>query len=56
MYTHPEITSSWEELAVLVETDGHHSVSGIEGFFYTVPVVHVDVDIKHSWVVSANHL
>lgn len=34
-----------------MERDGHDARSVVEGVLYAVSVVHVDVDVQHSWVV-----
>ncbi|KAH3672372.1 hypothetical protein WICPIJ_010057 [Wickerhamomyces pijperi] len=47
-----ELTGPWEELTVFVERAGHDSVCGVEGLFNTVTVMHVDINVQHSWVVS----
>lgn len=49
--THPEVSSSWEVLAVLVEGDGHDPVGGVESLLHAVTVVNVDVDVQHPLVV-----
>ena len=36
-----------------METDGHHPVSGIESFFYSVTMMYVDVDVKNAIVISS---
>ena len=42
-----EVARAREELAVLVEGDGHHAVGGVEGLLDAVAVVDVDVDVQH---------
>jgi hypothetical protein len=37
---------------VFVETQGHHSISGIKGLFDAVSVMNVDIDIHDPLVVS----
>lgn len=49
--SYPQVTSSWEVLSVLVKWDCHDSVSGVEGFLYTVTMVNVNVHVQHSLVV-----
>jgi hypothetical protein len=33
-----------------VERDRHHTIGAVEGFFDAIAVVHVNVDVQHSWV------
>jgi hypothetical protein len=54
--THPELSSSREIFAVFVEADGHHPVSGIEGLFYSITMVYIDVDVKHTIMISSRLL
>jgi hypothetical protein len=49
-----DLTGPWEEFSVLVETDSHDSIGRIEGFFDTITVVDVDVDVEHSGVISGH--
>ncbi len=42
--------STWEVVLEFVERASHHSVCQIECLFNTVPMVNVDVNIKHSLV------
>ena len=39
-----------------METDGHHPISGIESFFYSVTMMYIDVDVKHAIVISSRLL
>ena len=50
--THSKLARAWEEFAILVETDSHDPVGGIEGFFYTVAMMNIDVYVKNAIVVS----
>lgn len=45
MNTYSEIACTGEVLSVLVKGDCHNSVSGVEGFFNTVTMVNVDINI-----------
>lgn len=45
-----DATGSREEVSVLVERDGHYSISREECFFYSITVMAVDVNIKHSLI------
>lgn len=44
------VPAAWEEVALLVHAEGHHAVVCLEGFFYAVSVVAVDVDLEHTFV------
>ena len=46
-----DVPGAGEELAVLVEGDGHDAVGGVEGLLHAVPVVHVNVNVQHAPVV-----
>jgi hypothetical protein len=46
----PKFAGAREVLAVLVERDRHHTISAVEGLFDAVTVVHVNVDVQHTWV------
>ena len=46
--TYSKLSGSREVLAILVETDSHDTVGGIESFFNTVSVVTVDIDVQNS--------
>jgi hypothetical protein len=35
-----------------METDGHHTVSREEGFLNSVTMMHVDIDVEHTLVIS----
>lgn len=39
-----------------MKTDGHHPVSGIESFFYSVSMMYIDVDVKHAIVIPSRLL
>jgi hypothetical protein len=52
MLSYPEISSAGEVLSVLVERDGHDTVSGIECFLHTITVMNVNVDVQNTLVVS----
>lgn len=43
-----KVAGSWKEFAVFMQGDTHYPVSGVEGFFDTVAVMHIDVDVQHS--------
>ena len=42
-----QISRAREEISVFVERYSHHSVGRVEGLFYSVAVVHIDVHIEH---------
>jgi hypothetical protein len=47
-------TCSWkEEVAKLVERDGHDAISEVECFLYAVTMVNIYVNVKYSWVIPA---
>ena len=46
----PKFAGAREVLAVLVEGNGHDTVGAVEGFFNTVTVVYVNVDVEHTRV------
>ena len=50
--TYSELSSSREILAILVETDSHDTISGIESFFHSIAVVHVNVNIEYPLVIA----
>lgn len=47
-----KFTSAGEVLAVLVERDSHDAVRGVEGFFDTVAMVNVDVNVENALLES----
>lgn len=47
-----EITCTGKELAILVERDSHDAVSGEKGFFDSIAVMNVDIDIDYTLVRS----
>ena len=51
-HTHPNFTSSREIFSVLVEADGHYTVSCVKRFLHSVSVMHIDVDVKHALMIS----
>lgn len=48
----PHFSSPREELSILVETTRHDSISSIEGLFDSISMMHVDIDVEDSGVVS----
>ena len=46
----PKFAGAREVFAVLVEGDRHDTVSAVEGFFNAIAVMHIDVDVKYTWV------
>ena len=50
--SYPEVASTGEVLAVLVEGHGHDAVSRVEGLLNAVAVVNVNVDVQHALVIS----
>lgn len=44
------MSSSREVILELVEGAGHDPISKVEGFFYSISMVDIDVDIEHSLV------
>ncbi|KAI6761402.1 hypothetical protein HG531_001955 [Fusarium graminearum] len=42
----PQLTSTREVLAILVERNSHDTVGGIEGFLNTITVMDVDIDVE----------
>jgi len=54
--TYPELSGSGEIFTVFMETDGHHPVSGIECFFYSITMMYIDVDVKHAIMISSRFL
>ncbi len=52
MNTYPKLTRPREILSVLVEADSHHAVCGIEGLFYSISVMHINVDVEHPCVIA----
>jgi hypothetical protein len=47
-----KLASTGEVLAVLVEGHGHDAIGCIKGFFDTIAVVHVNVDVQNALLVS----
>jgi hypothetical protein len=47
-----QLSGPWEVLAVLVEGHGHDSVCRVEGFFNTVAMMDIDVDVENARVES----
>ena len=45
-------SSSWEEVPKFVEARSHDSVGCVEGFFYPISMVAVDVNIEHALITS----
>ena len=43
-----DVARAREEVAELVEGDGHDAVGRVERFFHAVAVVDVDVDVQHA--------
>ena len=59
MFTPPvanvaDITGSWEKFSKFVEWNGHDAISREKGFFYTVSVMDINVNIKNTIVISVN--
>ena len=52
MATHLDVSSSREELSVLVERAGHHAVGRVERLLDSVTVMHVNVDVEDARVVA----
>ena len=50
--TYSDFSGTREILPILVETDGHDPVGSIEGLFYTVAMMNIDVYVKDTIVVS----
>jgi hypothetical protein len=46
-----DLSSSREELSVLVETSSHDPIRGIKRLLNTVAMVHVNVDVENSRVI-----
>lgn len=49
-----QLARAGEELAILVETDGHDAVRCVESLFNTVSVMYVNVDIQDTLMISMN--
>ena len=49
--THPNITRARKEFTILVKRTSHDPIGGIEGFFDSIAVVDVYVDVEHARVV-----
>jgi hypothetical protein len=54
--TYPQIAGTGKELSVLMEGNGHNTVSGIERFFNAVTMVYIDINVEHSAVVTATEI
>jgi len=46
-----DISCPREEVTISVEADGHHSVGCVKGFFNSIAVVDVDIDVEHSLMI-----
>lgn len=49
--SHLDIASAREEIAILVERNGHHTVRDVECFFDSISVVDVNINVQHTRVV-----
>jgi hypothetical protein len=49
-----EVSSTGKELAILVKTDRHHTISGVECFFNAVSMMDVNVYVKYALVIPKN--
>lgn len=47
-----DISSPGEEFTVLVERTGHDSIGRVEGFFNSISMVNIDVDVEDSRVIT----
>lgn len=50
--SHLDVTSSREKFSVFVERARHDPICGVECLFNAVTVVHVNVDVEHTRVIS----
>ena len=50
--SYPEVASTGEVLAVLVEGHGHDAVSRVDRLLDAVAVVNVNIDVQHALVIS----
>ena len=50
--TYPNLARAGEILPILVETNGHHAIGSEKGLLDTVAMVHVDVNVEHTLVIS----
>ena len=46
-----DVSSAWEEVTISMKTHRHNTIGSVEGFFNTVSMVNVDVDVEHALVV-----
>ena len=49
-----QVSRAGKELAVLVERDRHDAISREKGFFHSVAVMNVNVDIHYTLVSTAH--
>ena len=56
MMAYPNFTSSREILPILVKAYGHNSVCCVESLLNTISMMHVDVDVQNTIVVSVKGL
>ena len=42
-----DVAGSWEVVLELVEGGGHDSIGQVEGFFNTVSVMDINIDVEH---------
>lgn len=49
---HLESPSPWEEITKEMERTSHNSVCGVERFFNSIAVMHIDIDVEHPRVNS----
>jgi hypothetical protein len=48
----PHLACTREEFAILVETDTHDPICGIESLLHPIPMMHIDIDVEDSLVIS----
>jgi hypothetical protein len=48
----PHLACAREELAILVEARGHDAIRGVKCLLHAVAVMHVDVDVQDTLVIS----
>ena len=51
MDPYSRLTRTGEVLSVLVEADSHHAICGIESLFYTIAMMHINIDVEHPSMV-----
>src|SRR5690349_13588439 len=47
-----KVSSAWEVLPIFMEVHSHNPISRVKGFFHSVTVMNINVNVEHSGMVS----